>query len=56
MSNEIRKCIEEMDKKLGSILGPVIYCYKKHNKLDELERMIEEFVKVLRSEQKSERG
>jgi hypothetical protein len=53
MSRDIRKCVEEMEKKFGGILTPLIYCYTKYNKLDELERIVEEFVKTLRSERAS---
>jgi hypothetical protein len=50
MSNEeirkkIRECIEEMDRRFGSILGPIIYCYSKYNKLDELDKLAEEIAK-----------
>ena len=54
MSNEmeirrkIRECIEEMDRKFNTILGPVVYCYSKYGKLDELEKIAEEMAKEVR--------
>lgn len=43
--SKIKECIEEKEKTFGSILGPIVHCYSKYGKLDELEKIAEEIAK-----------